>query len=511
MLETALAQLSYGASLVRGRPFAPWALDRIVEALRATRHEFGAPGPGADDLLGGPRLDEDTLRAVQLRCFRTQAVRGARETPYYGRLFARLGLDPARLRYEDVARIPLTPKDAVRDDPDAFVRCTARPTFRTTTTGTTGQPTSVCFSEREMQASAALGAIGLLTHGHIGAEDVVQISTSARATLGNTCFAGGCTRIGALWYLAGLVDPALALALLAEERRIAGKKPRASVLNTYPSYLGQLVECGLRQGYRPADFGLECILIGGEVVTEGLKARCQELFGPVQFVQGYAMTETWPFSGLRCPQGHLHFDATQGLLEVLDPETGAAALPGKVGTIVATPFPPYRDATVMLRFDTEDMVRTPSERPTCRLRHLPATSDLLGKRRLCVRHEVGWTCPRDVLEALEAAAAVPLPARCGFWSVPGGVAVEVVARADSPDVRRALAVGLEERGVPLRELHIVEEPSRLRRPLPLRCDLRETSFAPRGTFATETRRHGDCTEILEGRSGYRGLQEPTCA
>jgi hypothetical protein len=37
--------------------------------------------------------------------------------------------------------------------------------------------------------------------GQITAEDIVQISTSARATLGNTCFAGARTRLGALWYL----------------------------------------------------------------------------------------------------------------------------------------------------------------------------------------------------------------------------------------------------------------------------------------------------------------------
>jgi phenylacetate-coenzyme A ligase PaaK-like adenylate-forming protein len=126
----------------------------------------------------------------------------------------------------------------------------------------------------------------------MSAEDIVQISTSARAALGNRCFAGACARVGAQWYLAGLVEPEQALALLTEKHTVAGKKPRTSVLNVYPSYLGQLVECGLRLGYGPADFGLERIMVGGEAVTEGLKARYRELFGPVTFVEGYAMTET---------------------------------------------------------------------------------------------------------------------------------------------------------------------------------------------------------------------------
>jgi acyl-CoA synthetase (AMP-forming)/AMP-acid ligase II len=304
----------------------------------------------------------------------------------------------------------------------------------------------------------------------------VQISTSARATLGNTCFAGACARIGALWYVAGLVEPAQALTLLSEEHHIAAKKRRTSVLSTYPSYLGELVEYGWRRGYRPADFGLERILIGGEVVTDGLKARCRQLFGPVEFVETYAMTETWPCTGTRCAEGHLHFEASQALLEVLDPESGAPARAGEAGTLVVTPFPPYRDATVVLRYDTQDVVRPLAGPLTCTLRHVPATTTTLGKLRLSVRHDHGWTFPRDVLEALEAVAAVPLPARCGFWAVPGGVAVEVVVRQDTPEVRRVIARGLDERGVPVRALHLVAEPGRLRCALPLRCDLRETAF-----------------------------------
>ena len=154
----------------------------------------------------------------------------------------------------------------------------SQPAFRTTTTGTTGKPTSVYFTAREIQATGLLGAITFLQNGHIRPEDIVQISTSSRATLGNTCFSQACQRIGAVWYQTGLVDPAHALALLAEEHHLPGKKLRASFLNTYASYLGELVECGLRSGYQPRDFGLERISVGGEIVTEGLKRRCQKLF-----------------------------------------------------------------------------------------------------------------------------------------------------------------------------------------------------------------------------------------
>jgi hypothetical protein len=51
-----------------------------------------------------------------------------------------------------------------------------------------------------------------------------------------------------------------------------------------------------------------------------------------------------------------------------------------------------------------------------------------------------------------------------------------VRRSAEPSVRRALETRLEERGVPVRGLNLVEHRGELQRPLPLRCDLRESAF-----------------------------------
>ena len=482
MFKTAVAQLRFAASVGLGRPFARWSLDHLIDAIKETRREFGAIDvEDGGSQLGGPVLDEETRRELHLRRFRTQAVRAAQETSYYARLFERLALEPDRLRFEDIAQLPTTPKEALREDPGAFVRRTTTACFSTTTTGTTNKPTSVYFSAHEMRTYIALAAIGLLSANRIDESDIVQLSTSSRATLGNTCFAAACARIGALVHLAGLVEPLPTLALLAEQRSIPGKKPKVSYLSIYASYLGELVECGLQHGYGPDDFGLERISVGGELVSEGLKERAHRLFGPVEVYDDYGMTETWPFQGQSCSEGHLHFDPTSGMLEVIDPETGTSAQPGQAGTIVATPLPPYREVTILLRYDTQDVVRQIDGTLTCNLRHLQATSPLLGKLRLAARHEGGWTFARDVLEALEGVEEVPLPARYGFWAVPGGVGVEVVVRRSAePRVRRAIETRLEERGVPVRELNLVEHRGELRRPLPLRCDLKESAFGVPG-------------------------------
>jgi acyl-CoA synthetase (AMP-forming)/AMP-acid ligase II len=284
-----------------------------------------------------------------------------------------------------------------------------------------------------------------------------------------------CSAVGAAVNVVGMVEPEQALTLLAQRHRIPGKKDRVSVMTGNPSYVGLLVEHGLAAGWRPEQFGVERMILGGELMTDGFQRRAQRLFGPIVFRQSYALTELVPFNGKPCREGHLHFEPTSGLIEVVDPETGEAAAPGEVGTIVATPFRLYRNTTVLLRFDTGDAVRALAEAPTCELRDLPGTGELLGKMSSAVRHDGGWTFARDIAEAVEAVEAVPLPARYECTAVPGGVAVDVLIRSgcDVAAARRRIGAELEARGVPVRSLSTVDDLAKLRNPTRCRCDFDE--------------------------------------
>ncbi|HZD73942.1 MAG TPA: AMP-binding protein [Actinomycetota bacterium] len=477
MLETALASLRLGSSMMFGWRLSRWSLDTMVEAMRQTYLERGRLGDDSGELVSGPALDDDLRRRVQGRRFRRQAVRAARETAYYGRLFERAGIDPAGLGYDDIPRVPLTPKEALRDDPEAFVRRGARPGQRTVSTGTTGWPTAVWFSEDELHALGAFAAMAALVTRRLLPEDVVHVAISSRARLAVGSTARAAAALGAAHDTVGLIPPEQTLRLLASRRNLPGHKPRVSLLLTYPSYLGTLVSSGLELGYRPADFGVERVVLGGEVATAGLLERSRRLLGErVQFLEGYAMTETVPLAGEPCTQGHLHYQPLVGLLEVLDLERRGPVRPGEPGVVVATPLPPFRQTTLVLRYDTGDVVPTFRGPLTCERAQVPATGLPLGKLRLCVRHDRGWTFTREVVEALEAVEAVPLPAHYGFRAVPGGIAVEVAVRSDTPGTRRRLGEQLEAGGVPLAELRLVEDPARLTAPVPLRCHLREATF-----------------------------------
>jgi phenylacetate-coenzyme A ligase PaaK-like adenylate-forming protein len=477
MIAAAIAQLRLAVSLVTGRPVPSWAFNRLIAAGIDTVREFGRIESDGEETLNGPVLDDATRREVQLRRFRAQAQRAVNGTAFYGSRFADLGLDPGKLTWDEITRLPVTTKVALREHPDAFVHRDARPVLRSTTSGTTGRPTQVSFSERELKSIAGLSAIGYLMGGQIQPDDVVLMATSLRATLGNFSLTAACTKIGALVQPVGIIEPDQTLTLLTQELNLPGRPSRASGLGTYSSYLGELVQRGLDLGFSPANFGLRWISVGGEVVTEGLLRQARLLFGDhIRFDTGYAMTETYPFAGMPCTHGHLHFEPSRGLIEVNDPETGEASAPGQAGTLVVTPFGPYRETTILLRYDTLDVVRRLDEPPECELRHLPATSKLLGKLSLSVRHEHGWTYPAEVLGALEDVDDVPLPARCGFRAESGGVSVDVVVRETTHAIHARIAESLERAGVPLVSLHLVTDSGELDQPLPLRCDLKELGF-----------------------------------
>ena len=96
------------------------ALERLIAALRMPQHDHERLAEVTRALLEGPVLDHASRRHLQLQRFHEQAARAMRQTDYYHNLFTRLGLDPATLRYEDIARLPTTPKEAVRKISDAI-------------------------------------------------------------------------------------------------------------------------------------------------------------------------------------------------------------------------------------------------------------------------------------------------------------------------------------------------------------------------------------------------------
>ncbi|RIJ76804.1 phenylacetate--CoA ligase family protein [Nakamurella silvestris] len=434
--------------------------------------------------------DEELAADQRRRRFARQVRYAAEHTTAYARL-----VTPDRtLPLPGFDLLPVTTKSQYAADPQAY-RATGVPAAMCFhTSGSTGAPTPVWAGADELRTMWALSAVSDVMHGHIGPQDHFVVATWARALLGNTSAAMAAGMAGAQVSMPGQLPPATMINLLRTD--VPGGTPdHCTVLLAYPSYLDHLITRARVIGLGPADFGLRRIITGGEIVTDGLIDRVRSVFGDgVDVVQGYGMTETFPAGGSVCEQGHLHFESSRCIIEVKALDSDTPAAPGTYGTLVVTPLLPFRRATVLIRYDTGDVVQVLESPARCSLAALPATSRVLGKRDLCAPQSTGLLTPARILHSLERSGTTGHPIRFGFASEQPtqdtGVHLEVVVqeRELSMAAERIHTVLAADR-IEIGELTLVTDPALLTRPYPWRGDLWEqplTSAAQVGDSARLT-------------------------
>jgi phenylacetate-CoA ligase len=468
MFETGVRQFRLALAMVQGHRINPRNVARLVDDVLATLAEFGEPGADASELIDGPAASAEARLEITNRTLRRTARRLAAQSPFYARRFASAQADPAKLDIATLPTIPVTVKADLTGQPGDF-RCTDVPAYLATrTTGTTGRPTEVWLSRYEMELWAALGALAAVLQDDLRPGDVMQVNLSSRSTAALHLSAASCRLVGVGWRPLGIVAPETALDALAEEG--------ATILLSCPSYLAELVTLARRRGMGAGDFRLRRLVVGGEVLSASLAQAAAATFGVPRVEDPYSMTEISPVTGRTCSQAHLHNDLNLGLTELVDLDTGKPAAPGALGTLVITPYYPYRDCMPVFRYDTRDVVRCLPEEPLrCELAGIPATSQVLGKADQLLRLPGGEVVtPRQLIEAIEALPAQPWPARYRATACDGRIRLTLPASAiaglgEAEAGRRFAAAGLDV------DLDIVgdDQAASLRR---TRSDLHETTF-----------------------------------
>jgi phenylacetate-CoA ligase len=138
-----------------------------------------------------------------------------------------------------------------------------------------------------------------------------------------------------------------------------------------PSFLHALLAKG-RELATPLSF--ETAFVVAEMLPESLRAELEESFG-VRVLQGYGTADLGCLA-YECPEKggwHVHPDA---IVEVLDLESGRAALPGQPGEVVGTLFDV---AYPLVRFATGDLSSLGPEGPCPCGRTTPKLKGLLGR------------------------------------------------------------------------------------------------------------------------------------
>lgn len=465
MLDTALYQIRYSFSVAFGRRPRVSDVRSLVEHALATRQRLGSI-ENPESLV--PELEPDVAAAMLQRRIRN-AAQNAQSAPFYSELFRRQGIEPGRLVLDAFTLIPTTTRADYSAVPGAFQVRDAKPAVVALTTGTTGTPRRVWFSEYEIDLAAAVGALNAALAGTLGPDSAVQINISSRAIVPLMTAIRSCVLLGATVAPLGIVDPEVALGNLCGDTAAGGSR-RPTLWMTYPSYLGEVITIAEQRDLTPDDFALDTIICGGEYLSNGLESRAAKLFG-VTPDGGYGTTELYPFAARECSARHLHFNREQGLVEVLSTTSDAPSRRGELGELVATPFPPYRETTPLIRYRTGDLAYSlDGEDLSCELSALPATSQVADRLN---RGGPRSPSASQLLESLEGLPDVPLPIRCGLAFRNGETVAQVLAQPGfSPHDGARTALGR----IGVTDLVFVDRVEELAHPIHRRSDLREASY-----------------------------------
>ncbi len=293
----------------------------------------------------------ETLSPAELAELQTgrlaQTVAWAQSAPFYKERL--VGLDPAAIQSpEDVRRLPFTTKDDLRQAfPFGNLAVAKSQTVRLhASSGTTGTPTAVYHTKRDLQNWANLVARSLYMAG-VRPRDIFQNVVGYGLFTGGLGMHYGAERLGSMVIPSGTGNSRRQIALM--------RQFGTSVAHLIPSYALKLLSTFKELGLDPKrDTNLRIMIIGAEPHTEEARQGIQDAYG-VTAVNSYGLSEmNGPGVAFECSgQNGMHLWEDAFLLEVLDPETLEPKAPGEVGEVVLTTL--TRRAMPLIRYRTRDL------------------------------------------------------------------------------------------------------------------------------------------------------------
>jgi len=332
------------------------ALESVFDMARADRNRpFWAPELET--------LDRAALERLQVARLQKTLAR-ARRSPHYRRVFRASGFDPKSFAsLADLPRLPFTVKDDLRSDEnfpyglltvgkDRLVRLHS-------SSGTTGRPTAVFHTRRDLAAWTDLIARSLWMIG-LRPGDVFQNMMGYGLFTGGLGLHYGSERLGALTIPAGAGNSRRQIALM--------KDFGTTALHIIPSYALRLIDTFHEAGEDPKSFKLRLAVLGAEPHSDAARKRIEDLFG-IRAYNCYGLSElNGPAVAFECPeQDGLHLWEDSYLAEIVDPETGRALPDGARGELVLTNL--NREGMPLLRYRTRDITSLRSAPCPCGRTH----------------------------------------------------------------------------------------------------------------------------------------------
>ena len=307
--------------------------------------------PARDELDPIELASRDEIQALQLERLRWSLRHAYDNVELYRRRFDEAGVHPGDCRsLDDLARFPFTTKAELRESYpfgmfavplDQVVRIHA-------SSGTTGQPTVVGYTSRDVDTWADVVARSIRAAGGRPGDRV-------HVAYGYGLFTGGLGAHYGAERLGCTVIPVSGGMTERQARLIVDFEP--DVIMVTPSYMLAIVDELERQGVDPRSTSLKVGIFGAEPWTEEMRAEMERRLD-MHAVDIYGLSEViGPGVANECVETKdgLHVWEDHFYPEVVDPASGEVLPDGERGELVFTSL--TKEALPIVRYRTRDLTR----------------------------------------------------------------------------------------------------------------------------------------------------------
>jgi phenylacetate-CoA ligase len=299
----------------------------------------------------GEKLSRDELSALQLERLQSTLAHAYQNTPHYRQAFDKAGVMPSDLKtLEDLAKFPFTTKVHLRENyPFGFFAVPREAVVRVhASSGTTGKPTVVGYTKRDIETWSAVVARSIRAAGG-------RTGMKVHVSYGYGLFTGG---LGAHYGAETLGCTVIPMSGGQTEKQVQLIRDfEPDIIMVTPSYMLAILDEFHRQGIDPKTSSLKIGIFGAEPWTQSMRREIEDAF-EIDAVDIYGLSEViGPGVANEC------VETKDGLTiwedhfypEVIDPETGAVLPDGEMGELVFTSL--TKEAMPIIRYRTRDLTR----------------------------------------------------------------------------------------------------------------------------------------------------------
>jgi phenylacetate-CoA ligase len=294
-------------------------------------------------------MPREALEAIQLRRLQSVVARVYNTVPFYKKHFDEAGTKPEDIRtLNDLGKLPFTYKDNLRDNypfgmftvpMDNVVRIHA-------SSGTTGKPTVVGYTARDIQTWAELMARTLMAGG-ASKGDMIHNAYGYGLFTGGLGFHYGAEKLGA---------SVIPISGGNTKRQVMIMKDFApTILTCTPSYALLIAEVAEEMGIDFRDLHFKAGIFGAEPWSEQMREEIERKLN-LKAMDIYGLSEIiGPGVSVECieAQKGLHIFEDHFIPEIIDPETEEVLPYNTPGELVFTTI--TKEAFPVIRYRTRDI------------------------------------------------------------------------------------------------------------------------------------------------------------